>query len=345
MSVAIKDVAREAGLSIATISKYMNGGSVMKKNREKIEAAIDKLGYRPNEFARGLRDRSTHTVGVLLPSLKDACSADHIATIEKQLREVGYSIILVSHQSDLDTAREAIEFLLSKQVDGLLVEPIPGIEDALLPFRSANKPLVSVDSPMDPDRYDSVTTNSMIGIYQGVEYLIGKGHRSIGMISGGLSETRELRTNVDRIKGFRRAMEDYQLSIRPEWVVAGDFRFQGGYHAMKTLWQCAEKPTALIIANYYMCLGAMRAVHELKIRIPEELSLVTMDNMALTWISNPMITCIEQPIQQMADEAVTLLIRRLQGDYHDFPKSVKLYTSLIERESVREYHPSQENNR
>lgn len=339
MAVAIKDVAREANLSISTISKYMNGGTVKEKNRERIEAAIEKLGYHPNEFARGLRDASTRTIGVLLHSLQDASSADHVATIEKQLRAEGYSMVLISHEGNLGLAREALEFLISKQVDGLLLEPLPGIEQSLLPFRTANKPVVSVDSPIDPNQYDSVTSNSMIGIYQGVEYLIGKGHRKIGMISGGLNETKTLRTSVDRINGFTRAMEDYNLPIRREWVIAGDFHFQSGYNAMKKLWQCSNKPTALIIANYYMCLGAMRAIHELKIRIPEDLSLVTMDNMALTWISTPTLTCIEQPIQEMADEAVSLLIRRLQGDTHDFPKSIKLYTSFIERESVRENRP------
>ena len=339
MAAAIKDVAREAGLSISTISKYMNGGHVKEANRKRIEAAIDKLGYHPNEFARGLRDASTHTVGVLLHSLKDACAADHVAAIEKQLREEGYSIVLISHQGNLDLAKEAIDFLIFKQVDGLLLEPTPGIEPALLPFRAANKPVVSVDSPLNPDYYDSVTSNSMIGIYQGVEYLIGKGHRKIGMISGGLGETKTLRTSVDRINGFRRAMDDYDLPIRKEWVVAGDFRFQSGYDAMKKLWHCPNKPTAIIIANYYMFLGAMRAVHELNIQLPEDLSLVTMDNMALTWISSPAITCIEQPTQKMADEAVKLMIRRLRGDNHNFPKSIKLYTTFIERDSVRENRP------
>lgn len=342
MTVAIQDVAREANLSISTISKYLNGGAVRPGNRAKIEAAIEKLGYHPNTFARCLRGGSTHTIGLLLFNLRDACSADMVAAIEQLLRDAGFSMVLVTHQGSLDLARDAVDFLLAEQVDGLLVMPVPGMEPALQIFRASGKPIVSIDSTLDAGLFDSVTTNSMIGMYQATEYLICKGHRDIGIITGGLPETKTLSTSRDRVNGFLRAMEDYQLPVCPQWMAAGDFRFQSGYRAMNAIWQCARRPTALLVSNYHMFLGAMRAIHEQKIQIPRDLSLVTMDNMALTWISCPGITCIEQPTLQLAEAAVKLIIRRLRGDTADFPKAVKLYTTFVERDSVCELHHSAE---
>ena len=340
MIIGIKDVAKETNLSIATISKYMNGGKVREDNRQKIELAIKKLGYRPNELARGLRGSGTHTIGVMIHNYKAAFSAKLVGEIEKELKKKGYSIILCGHEGLLKSAEEIAEFFLSKQVDGMIIEPISGAEKIFDSFIENKKPIIAVDRPMDMKKYDSVTTNSMLGIYQGVEYLLQKGHKKIGMITGGKRATKNMNTSIERLKGFKRAIEDYDLEIPEKWIVKGDFTLESGYEAMKRLWECEEHPTAVIVGNYYMCVGMMKAIHELGIRIPKELSIISMDNMAFSWICNPKITSICQPVEEIAKATVEVMMKRLEGDYMNFPQTVKLHTYFIERDSVSQSLPS-----
>lgn len=335
MGAAIKDVAREAGLSISTISKYLNGGKVKSKNQAKIEEAIRKLNYRPNEFARGLRTSKSYIIGIIIYRLRDIFSGKLAGNIEFYLREKGYSIILWSHEGVKSQAEEALEFMLKNQVEGLIVEPIPGQEH--LYERVLGKiPVVSVDGSPDMQKFDSVMSNSMLGVYQGTEYLIEKGHKKIGMISAGLHETEKMPSGVERWKGFQRAMEDYGLKINQNWVAQGDFTFQSGYEGMKKIWESPEHPTAVIAVNYNMCMGMMKALHEMKVRVPEELSVLSMDDMVFSTICTPKLTAIRQPVEEIAQKAVELLLKRISGNYSDFPKTLKIHTIFVERESVIE---------
>lgn len=335
MAVVIKDVAREAGLAISTISKYMNGGKVREENQQRIENAIEKLGYRPNEFARGLKGASTHTIGIVVHNFKDVFSAKMVGYIERNLRSQNYSIILTSHEGSREREKESVSFLLEKQVDGIILEPVQGSDTMCEWLLESKKPVLAVDRPLDMKLFDSVTSNTMLGVYEGVEYLISKGHRGIAMLSAGRNETRHMVSGIERLKGFRRGMEDYGLAVRKEWVIKGDFSYESGYKCMKELWCCKEHPTAVVVANYCMCMGMMKAIHELKIEVPKDLSVISVDDMVFTQICNPGLSAIRQPIEEIALKTSEIIIKRINGDYGDFPQNLKLHTKLIERGSVR----------
>lgn len=341
MAVVIKDVAQEAGLAISTISKYMNGGRVRQDNKIKIEKAIEKLGYSPNEFARGLRGASTHTIGIVVHNFKDAFSAKLVGDIERNLRTQNYSIILASHEGSRKREKESVKFLFEKQVDGLILEPMHGSDDMCEWLLESKKPVLAVDRPLDAKLFDSVASNTMLGVYEGVEYLIGKGHRRIAMISAGQNETMYMASSIERLKGFKRAMEDYGLAVRKEWLIKGDFSYESGYKCMGQLWRCGEHPTAVVAANYYMCMGMMRAIHELGIEVPGDLSVISVDDMAFMQICSPRLCAIRQPIGEIALKASEIIMKRVRGDYEDFPQNLKLHTKFVERESVRQMDQKQ----
>lgn len=330
----IKDVAKKTGLSISTISKYMNGNRVRKENQLRIEAAIQELGYQPNELARGLRTAKTHMIGVLLYRLRDTFSAKIAGNIERYLRKRGYSIILWSHEGNRDEAIKGIQYLMRNQVEGLIVEPIPGEEKIFEEYVREKIPVVSVDRILDTKKFDSVCANTMLGIYEGTEYLISMGHKKIGMIAAGRDAAKGMSSGIERTKGFLRAMEDYELEIRKEWIAEGDFSVRSGYNGMVDIWNQKERPTAIVCANYNMCVGMMKALHDLKVKVPDMLSVVSMDDMIFSEICSPRLTAIRQPVDEIAEKTSELILKRIAGDYSDHPKNLKIHTTFVERETV-----------
>lgn len=339
MAVTIKDVAKAANVSMSTVSKYMNGKNVRDSSLQKIERAIKALQYRPNDFARGLRTAKTYSVGVLTDSLKNQYVAKMVYSIENYLKESGYSMILCCHQDQLSTTKELVRFLCEKQVDGMIVESVYSKEEFWQPAIGRNIPVVCMDRPQkENNEFDCVMSNGASGSYQGVEYLVQYGHKDIAILSGtrfnsGLIAAKE------RLRGYIRVMDDYCLPIRPEYILEGDFSFESGYQVMRNFIKLSPRPTALFISNYNMCLGAMKALHEFQIKVPDELSVVTFDDLEFSVISNPHLTSIRQPVEKIARETVQLLLQRMKGDYTKFPKLIKLPTQFIRRDSVRDLNP------
>ncbi len=337
MAVTIKDVARETNLAISTISKYMNGGKVRPENKKLIEQAILKLGYRPNDNARGLRTAKTYTIGVLIDSLGSQYFAKITQMIEKILKKEGYSILVCCHKDNAAGAGKAVEFLVSKQVDGIIIEPVADEDDYAVPIFENKIPLVAIDRALGRMKSDRVMSNSAFGAYQATEYLIQNGHQKIAIITGTSENNSGLLAAKERYRGFLRAMEDYELPLQKEYILEGDFTFESGYECMQKLWKLKKHPTSLFISNYNMCLGAMTAIHNMKVNIPEELSLITFDDLEFSVISNPALTAIRQPMEKIAEKTVELLLRRIEGDYTDYPQNIKLTTELIVRDSVAKH--------
>ncbi len=337
MAVTIKDVARETDLAISTISKYMNGGKVRPENKKRIDQAIHKLGFRPNDNARGLRKAKTYTIGVLIDSLGSQYFAKITQMIEKILKEEGYSILVCCHKDDAKAARTAVDFLVSKQVDGLIIEPVADDDAYALPILNNKIPMVAIDRALLHIKSDRVMANSAYGAYQATEYLIQNGHKKIAIITGTSENNSGLLAAKERHRGYLRAMEDYELPIKEEYILEGDFKFESGYDCMQKLWKLKKRPTAVFVSNYNMCLGAMTAIHNMKVCIPEELSFITFDDLEFSVISNPALTAIRQPMEKMAEKTVELLLRRIDGDSSDYPQYVKLPTELVVRDSVAKY--------
>ncbi|MCR1842719.1 LacI family DNA-binding transcriptional regulator [Murimonas intestini] len=335
MAITIKDVAKETNLAISTISKYMNGGPVRQKNKKVIEEAVRKLGYNPNKAARGLRSSRTYMIGVVLDSLESQYFGRITARMEQVLKEKGYSIMVCCHRDSNEKAKKCVEFMVSRQVDGILILSLAGDAGYMDAAINNKIPIVALDRVPETE-CDSVGTNAATGAYQAVEYLVQQNHKKIAVISGTWRENPGLRTANERLNGYYRVFEDYCLKVAPEFIVEGDFSFDSGYKCMTRLWELEEHPTAVFVTNYNMTMGAMTAIHNLKIKVPEELSIVVFDDLEYSSISRPKLTSVRQPAQEVADESVKLLMRRIEGDYGDFPKCLKLPTTFHIRNSVRE---------
>lgn len=332
MPVTIKDVAKETGLSIATISKYLNGGNVLEENRSAIDGAVEKLGYKVNALARGLKTNRTMTVGVLIPDLKNIFCMTIISSLENNLMQNGYGTIVCDYAQRADLESGKLGFLLDKQVDGVIMLPSGTELPELEGLAARGIPVILIDRALDCPRCDTVLVDNLNASYGAVERLITCGHRRIGIICGpeGVFTARE------RYLGYARVLGDYGMVVDEALVKKGDYGMQSGHRLFNELLDAKEPPTALFVTNYEMTLGAVMAANERNIRFPSDLSFIGFDNLQMAQVLKPRLTIVTQPMEQIGETAANIMLRRLRGDTGNFPAMVRLKTTLVEGESVGE---------
>ena len=332
MSVTIKDVARDTGLSIATISKYLNGGNVLEDNKASIKSVIEKLGYKVNTMARGLKTNKTMTVGVLIPDLKNIFCTTIISNLENILMQSGYSTIVCDYNQCKDTESEKLNFLVGKQVDGIILLPSGSTLLGLDGLIDRGIPVVLIDRAMEELHCDTILVDNLPASYNAVELLITRGHRRIGIICG----PRDVFTARERLLGYVRVHGDYAMCVDETLVKTGDYDVDSGYSLLNDLLNLADPPTAVFVTNYEMTLGAVMAANERNIRFPDDISFIGFDNMQMARIVKPRLAIVMQPVEQIGEVAANILLRRLKGDMGNFPAMVRLKTSLVPGESIKE---------
>lgn len=332
MAVTIKDVARYTGLSIATISKYINGGNVLDKNRVIIEEAIKVLGFRVNEIARGLKTNKTMTIGVLIPSLENIFITSIISIIENILIQNGYSTIICDYKQNEKLERQKVDFLVGKMVDGIIMMPTSSTGEYLTKIKERNIPLILIDRPLRDIECDVVLVDNLNASYNAVEELIVRGHKRIGIICG----PEDVFTTQERLKGYIRVHEDYTMEMDKSLIKFGDYQIQGGYSMLMELLDMNPPPTAVFVTNYEMTLGAVIAINERNVKVPEELSLIGFDNLQMAKIVKPSLSIVVQPMQQIGETAANILLKRLRGDMSNYPTMYRLKTEILVKESIGE---------
>jgi LacI family transcriptional regulator len=332
MAATIKDVARETGLSIATISKYINGGNVLEGNRALIECAIDKLGYTVNAMARGLKTSRTMTVGVLIPDLKNIFCTTIISSLENILMQNGYSTIICDYNQQPGLESEKLNFLAGKQVDGILLLPSGPVLPGLASLIDRGIPVVLIDRAMDELRCDTILVDNLNASYNAVEMLITHGHRRIGIICG----PRDVFTARERLLGYERVHGDYSMAVDDALIKSGGYDVDSGYRLLGELLDQADPPTAVFVTNYEMTMGAVMAANERNIRFPDDLSFIGFDNLQMAMVVKPRLAIVVQPVEQIGETAANILLRRLKGDMGNYPAMVRLKTSLLPGESVKD---------
>ncbi len=329
----IKDVAKYCGLSIATISKYLNGGNVLEENRYIIQEAIDQLGYKRNNIARGLKTNKTMTIGVLIPSLNNIFFTTIISHIEEALQRQGYGMIVCDFKSDAQLEQSKLEFLMEKQVDGILVVSYGGSAGYIEELMKGKVPVVLLDRMLKGVNCDCVLADNLNASYQAVEELIKRKHKRIGIIIGAM----DTYTAEQRRQGYIRVHQDYQLPIDERLIVAGNYTVETGYKAFETLWALEERPSAVFITNYEMTIGAIMMINDRGIVIPEDVSLIGFDNIQMAKVVKPSLSVVEQPMAEMGQVAAKLMLKRLAEDYQDFPEVYRLKTKVLIQNSVATY--------
>ena len=327
----IKDVAQLAGLSIATISKYINGGNVLDDNRRLIADAIEKLDYKVNHAARTLKTNKTMTIGVLLPSINTPFFATICANIEQQLQLEGFSMFICSYYDDPEEELNKVRFFIDKNVDGILFVPHSVTADDLMSIAEIQErktPIVLMDRSIDG--FDRVLTDNSSAVHTAVEKLIISGHRRIGIIIG----PDDITTANERKIGYERVHADYSIPIDRELIRVGDYSIGSGYEQMNALLSMEDPPTAVMGTNHEMTVGAITAAYERKLIIPDDISFIGYDEIQLTRIFNPPITTVLQPMEKIALNAAELILMRIRGDYSSYPQVIRLKTEMLEHESI-----------
>lgn len=328
MSITIKDVAKDAGCSLSTVSKYLNGGKLREKSKIKIEASIEKLHYFPNSAARGLRNNHTFTIGVFIPTFSDVYNTDVAYHLEKEIYQHNYSVLFSSY-SDEEEIKTDIEMMLSFHVDGIIVVNTCMSEILTENIRKLEIPIVFTDKPVLKVPFDGVLADNVNGAYFGVKHLIDQKYQRIAIITGELLHN----SARERYVGYTRALEDYGIPLESSLIYKGDYSIQSGYDGIVKLMDQENPPDAVFVSNVTSCEGVMSAIATLHIHSPGELGIVTFDDYDFSLFVKPNLTSVKQPIAEIAKESVELMIRRIEGDYSDYPFIKRIACTLIERKS------------
>ena len=332
MAATMKDIARQTGLGLATISSYFNGGNVREKNRIKIEAAIEELHYEVNEVARGLKTNATRTIGVVIPELNNTFCAEIITGMEDVLRSHGYATIVCDCRTDRKLEQEAVEFLIRRRVDGIINMPVDEEGKHLRKFQKTGKPIVLIDRRIQGISCDSVLVDNRKAAEDVVQCFIKNGHRNIGIIGG----PEGIFTAQERLSGYSKALKEAGIPIRGSLIFHGDYTIQGGVRGLEELVRSNPDMTAVFVTNYEMTMGAMIGVNELGIKIPEQLSMIGFDNLQFARACNPKLTIVSQPTDGIAREVARIMLEHLENGKQENEEcfSEKLQTEIIEGKSV-----------
>jgi LacI family transcriptional regulator len=314
MPATIREVARAAGVSIATVSRVLNGkGQVAEATRARVESAIRRLQYSPDRTAQSLITGRTMTLGVVLPELYGEFFSEFIRGLDVSARARGYHLLVSSSHSD----RAEIEAMLKAmrgRVDGIVVMS-PDADSRLLDRAVPDTLSVVLVNPLQEDsRFDVLTIDNYSGAYSMTRHLLSLGHRRLAFISGptGNVDARE------RLRGFRSAVEDLAAGTVTISELEGDFREESGYRAGRWLLSQRPRPTAVFAANDAMAIGVLSAVHEAAVGVPEDIALVGFDDIPIARFVSPPLTTVRVAIRQLGERAVERLCAAIEaGSEHE----------------------------
>ena len=320
----IKDVARMAGVSISTVSKYINGGNVREENLDAIRHAIEVLDYRVNPFARSLKTQRSKSIGVLLPDITAPFFGNVLTALDKVLREHGYHSLISCYSSNHGLERDNLSFLLSAGIDGLIYAAEDLSLDEFYELTATRKiPVVQLDRTLQGLDADAVLVNNAEASYAAVSHLIEKGHRRVAMISG----PKSVFSAKERQIGYLRALSDRGILYDDQLVISQQNDFATGYLGFESLMQLADKPTAVFTTNHNITMGFLTAAREQGLRIPEDVDIFGFDCVEICSMLRPPIPVIHQPEAEIGALAANYLIQRLDG-YTGEPRMTKLKCKL-----------------
>lgn len=306
----IYDVAREARVSVYTVSSVINRSAhVSEALRQRVERAIHKLNYRPNLLARGLAKRRTHTLGIIVPDIGNPFFPLLVRGVEDTAQESGYSVLLCNSDNNPDKEERYLDLLLSKQVDGILLTKAPGslkpsIRRALA---ESNVPVVLLSRTQPDLNVDAIVTDDLKGAHEAVTHLVRAGHRRIGWLGG----PRNLSHSAARFEGYIKALKRHNLPFDRKLVTEGDFRMDSGYRGGLAV--LPHRPDAIVIGNFLMTVGFMRAADELGMQCPSDFGLISFDDFPWLRYFRPRLTTVDVPKYEIGVAGAQRLLLRVAG--------------------------------
>ncbi len=335
-SVTIMDVARASGVSGATVSRVLSGYEFVKEStRNRVMDAVEHLGYVANLQARSLAGGRSRIIGLLVPNLDNGYVGTITRGIDQELARANYDLMLYTTHRHPGKESFYVNAIANGLTDGLLLVAPLILTTYLDALREQNFPYILIDQTDSTENSSVVEATNWQGAYEATCYLNQLGHTRIAFIKGSPA----VRSAADRLGGYKAALADCDIPIRKEFIVEGDFQQQTAYANIKSLLLNANPlPTAIFAANDLSAFGAIDAARECGFRIPEDISVIGFDDTPQASLVYPKLTTVRQPLEQMGQVAVKMLLERIENHSHP-PQRVTLATQLVIRDSCGPYQP------
>ncbi len=328
LPITVHEVARTAGVSAATVSRFLNGtAKVSEEKRRIIEGVIGKLNYKPNGLAQGLKMGSSRTIGVLTQSLGSGFFSDALLGVEEALKGSGYAPLIVSGHWDAQQEAERVELLIARRVDGIVILTSRLSDAQILEF-SHRVPIVAIGRELHSARAFGFCFDNFKAACEVTEYLIELGHRRIAFIAGPADQE----DGEQRLAGFRATLQKHQIELDEKLVVTGDFMESGGLLGVNQLLETGQRFSAIFAANDLTAYGARLALYRRRIRVPDDVSIVGFDDLHSSMCTTPPLTTVRQPLVEAGKRVSQVLLNMIhqQAFHFEVPD-----LNLVLRESVR----------
>lgn len=327
--MTIKDVAKEAKVSVATVSRVINKNpTVDEELQQRVERAIEKLGFTPNQVAKSLKQDVTHTVGIVVADISNSFFSGVIREIEKVINREGYALLMASTDANPQKEKDIIEMMNAKRVDGLVICHISDDIDRIV--KSVSCPVISFDRSSFKNICDTIYVDKELSMYQAVTYLFEKGHKDIAVISG----TKTLSTNFDRYNGYMRAHFDWDVLARKENMHFGEFTKEYGKSSFELIMKNQNRPTAIVTGSADITEGILAKAKEMKIRIPDDVSLISFGAISFQDVLDLQITYVDEMHIKIGRNIGKMMLSRLR-DPSIAPRTNVLESGIICGDSVK----------
>jgi len=335
MKINIKDVADKAGVSTATVSRVLNNfPGIRKKTKTKVLKTVRELNYEINAVARSLRQKKTHSIGIIVGNVLSKFYSELAKSVEDTANKFGYYTILCNGDENPQKELQYLRILKSNRVDGIILVPTGKNVKYIHNLMNTRIKVIFLDRLVEGINCDAVLADNVHGAYKAVKYLIDQGYKKIGIVSGYLDRT----TGAERLKGYLKATEEAGIARDDSLIKIGNFKKESGRRLTEELLKQQNKPEAIFTTNIDMSMGALLAIKEMGLIIPEDIGIVCFDDSDWASILQPSITVIRQPVYQMGSMAAELLIRKIEDERKKIDRKVTietLNTELIIRESTK----------
>jgi LacI family transcriptional regulator len=329
----IRDVAKLAGVAPITVSRVINDTSyVSQETRERVQAAIEEMGYVPNMLGPSLRFKQTMALALVVTDITNPFFTTITRGVEDVAQANGYSTILCNTDESEEKQAQYLHMLLRRKIDGILLVPASSSAEPIRLIQKHKVPLVVLDRQIPDVEVDIVRADSETGAYQLTKHLLSLGHRFITILAG----PKNVSTAVDRVNGYNRAMNEAGLEVCDSQVFWGTYSQESSYGLTPKALAASPRPTALFAGNNFVAIGIMRALHELNYRVPEDIALVAVDDIPSGFTLQSFLTVAAQPAREMGQQAARLLLERIKGEPDHLYRQIVLSTELIIRTSSGE---------
>lgn len=332
MAATVRDVARLAGVSAMTVSRFVNERpGVSAEARTRIEAAIAELDYAPSKIASSLISSKTQLIGMIVPDVSNPFFGPIVRGAEVIARKAGYRLLLCNSESDLKLERDYVADMVAHRVEGVIIAPVG--ESSLNHLKrlvTQSFPIVTIDRYVRGLDCDSVALDNTTAAETLVAHIVANGHRRIAFVT----DAEDTSTGRERLAGYRRALGAAGLAYDPDLVFRTSTDQAGGYRATQQVLASPTRPTAIFAVNNMTAIGVVEALHQAKLEVPTDVSLACFDDVRHLAILAPFLTVIDQPAEMMAEAAARMLLERIAGEAGSKPRAVTFPGKLTARSSV-----------